>query len=224
MTPTFSIQYRSVIVFGDTINAGIFETIDRAHTATDELCGDRVGIYPLISEVREIRDDYNYYYRGFHIYADATGFHMVDNDAEHTDNCDEYHGVAETLDAALFHIDHHRYLNNNDDPGRKYKFYVYHRSRGRGRRYLAWQHPAWDESGYFWTSDFDDFCECLPNNTNEHPFLFDDPKKAIELIKELKINFACDIVVWDVSNEEIPEPTGKTEEFFLPGIAVEVGI
>lgn len=237
MTPTFSIKYRAVykvkIGSNEIIRAILCESKEAAKAITMPENGALIGVYPLIckySDFGSMEPYHDHDYRGFCIQQfdnNPNHFHMVDVSDIDNSGVDAYHGFRNNLNDALLYIDEYRSTNICDDPGREYRYYIYsngYDARFRYRRYLAWQHPAWNESGYFWTGDFNDFRECLPNNTDEHPFLFDDPKNAIELIKELKINFAYNIVVWDVSNEEIPEPTGKIKEFFLPGIAVEVGI
>lgn len=61
--------------------------------------------------------------------------------------------------------------------------------------YLAWQEPAWDEDGYFWTSR--DIVEgVIKNNTLEHPFLFNSRKAAIRHLKSINIPQKCKIVRW----------------------------
>lgn len=63
--------------------------------------------------------------------------------------------------------------------------------------YLAWQNPAWDDSGYFWTSK-ECAISCLHNNTDEHPFLFRRRSEAISHLKTLDIPQRCRISYWDV--------------------------
>lgn len=61
--------------------------------------------------------------------------------------------------------------------------------------YLAWQNPAWDEDGYFWTSK-ETAREILFNNTKEHPFLFNSRREAIEFLKSSNIYQKCSIIKW----------------------------
>ena len=61
--------------------------------------------------------------------------------------------------------------------------------------YLAWQNPAWDESGYFWTSK-ETFEKCLCNNTKEHPFLFRNKTEAITHLKSIDIPQKCRVIKW----------------------------
>lgn len=68
--------------------------------------------------------------------------------------------------------------------------------------YLAWQQPAWDEDGYFWT-----FKDCIENilenhpqyNSKEHPFLFSSIEEAATLAK--KINLKKPFTVIQYNNE-----------------------
>lgn len=61
--------------------------------------------------------------------------------------------------------------------------------------YLAWQKPAWDEDGYFWTSR--DIVEgIINNNTPEHPFLFNSRRTAIKYLKSINIPQKCRIIRW----------------------------
>ena len=69
--------------------------------------------------------------------------------------------------------------------------------------YLAWQTPVvFGENGYFWT-DFKTFKKCLPTNTKEHPFVFSDKTKAIEILRTYQIPQKCSIVKFKA---EIKEP------------------
>lgn len=61
--------------------------------------------------------------------------------------------------------------------------------------YLAWQEPAWDEDGYFWTSR-DIVEDIIKNNTPEHPFLFNSRRAAIKHLKSISIQQKCRIVRW----------------------------
>lgn len=61
--------------------------------------------------------------------------------------------------------------------------------------YLAWQEPAWDEDGYFWTSR--DIVESIiKNNTPEHPFLFNSRRAAIKYLKSIGIPQKCKVIRW----------------------------
>lgn len=61
--------------------------------------------------------------------------------------------------------------------------------------YLAWQKPAWDEDGYFWTSR-ETLQEVISNNTPEHPFLFYSRRAAIKYLKSINIPQKCRVVRW----------------------------
>lgn len=77
---------------------------------------------------------------------------------------------------------------------------IIHKSRGE-TMYLAWQNPAWDESGYFWTSK-ETFEKCFYNNTEEHPFLFRNRAEAIAHLKSINIPQKCSIVRWIAQKSE----------------------
>ena len=66
--------------------------------------------------------------------------------------------------------------------------------------YLGWQHPAWDEDGYFWTLE-DVIPEMLINNTPEHPFLFGSREEAIRHLKSLNLPQKCRVVKWQPVDE-----------------------
>lgn len=59
--------------------------------------------------------------------------------------------------------------------------------------FLAWQKPAWDESGYFWTNK-DNFVKCIHNSTPEHPFLFSTREDGVEHLKSINIPQKCSVV------------------------------
>lgn len=61
--------------------------------------------------------------------------------------------------------------------------------------YLAWQEPAWDEDGYFWTSR-ETLQEEIGNNTPDHPFLFNSRRAAIKHLKSINIPQKCKVVRW----------------------------
>lgn len=61
--------------------------------------------------------------------------------------------------------------------------------------YLAWQKPAWDEDGYFWTSR-ETLQKAISNNTPDHPFLFNSRRAAIIHLKSINIPQKCRIVRW----------------------------
>lgn len=61
--------------------------------------------------------------------------------------------------------------------------------------YLAWQKPAWDEDGYFWTSR-EILQKAINNNTPEHPFLFNSRRAAIKHLKSINISQKCRVIRW----------------------------
>ena len=61
--------------------------------------------------------------------------------------------------------------------------------------YLAWQTPAWDEDGYFWTWK-DSMKEILHNNTPEHPFLFNNREEAKAFLEKHNLPQKCEIIRW----------------------------
>lgn len=61
--------------------------------------------------------------------------------------------------------------------------------------YLAWQKPAWDEDGYFWTSR-DVVENIIEKNTPEHPFLFNSRRAAIKHLKSINIPQKCRVIRW----------------------------
>lgn len=86
-------------------------------------------------------------------------------------------------------------------------------------RYLVWQKPAWDESGYFWT-DLNSFKQCAPNNTEEHPFLFDNRIEALRFLRTLNLPYYCSIWKWYLRDYQIPKTCDNP--YYFPGIAIEV--
>lgn len=66
---------------------------------------------------------------------------------------------------------------------------------GNETDYLAWQEPAWNEDGYFWTSR-EVVEDIINNNTPEHPFLFNSRRAAIKHLKSINIPQKCRIVRW----------------------------
>lgn len=62
------------------------------------------------------------------------------------------------------------------------------------KMYLAWQNPAWDEDGYFWTSK-ETMKEVLYNNVLWHRFLFHSRNAAIKHLKTIDIPQKCRIAV-----------------------------
>lgn len=64
---------------------------------------------------------------------------------------------------------------------------------GKSIEYLAWQNPAWDDDGFFWTNK-ETMKEIYGNNTFEHRFLFATQKQAISHLKKIHIPQRCRIV------------------------------
>lgn len=88
--------------------------------------------------------------------------------------------------------------------------------------YLAWQNPAWDESGYYWTTSLEAFRACLPNNTTDHPFVFDNMDDATKFVAELGLPFGCKIMEWNIHNRTLPKENGGRNKLCYPGIAIEL--
>lgn len=59
--------------------------------------------------------------------------------------------------------------------------------------FLAWQNPAWDDDGFFWTSQ-ETMKEIYGNNAFEHRFLFATREQAIRYLKKLHIPQRCRVV------------------------------
>lgn len=66
---------------------------------------------------------------------------------------------------------------------------------GNETNYLAWQKPAWDEGGYFWSSR-DVVENTIGKNTPEHPFLFNSRRAAIKHLKSINIPQKCRVIRW----------------------------
>lgn len=82
--------------------------------------------------------------------------------------------------------------------------------------YLGWQKPAWDESGYFWTSE-DIIRQIVKNSTCDHPFLFNTRKAGIKHLKSLTIPQKCKVIYLSL------EKDSKCDEspFYMPGISID---
>lgn len=103
--------------------------------------------------------------------------------------------------------------------GENVKYHIVCRGSDNEIRYLAWQKPAWDESGYFWT-DLLSFRQCAPNSTEEHPFLFDNRIDALKFIKSLELPYECSVMTWNLYNRQIAKTCNNL--YYFPGIAIEV--
>jgi hypothetical protein len=87
-------------------------------------------------------------------------------------------------------------------------------------KYLAWQKPAWDESGYFWTG-FYVIPEVLHLSTDEHPFIFDSEVNANNHAEKLNLH---GYVISEVNIDLLRNltPTHPDNHCYKPGIAIEV--
>ena len=182
---------------------------------------------------------HEYTYRGFIIH----NFDRPSNDAsDHKDQffmVDQmdrnpltmFHGERESLALALDYIDSYLYKvcigrikvdrgTINPEASKYYnkKYIIIHTDKC-GTRYLAWQNPAWDESGYFWTSR-KTFIKVLRNSTTDHPFLFNSRREACTWLRLSGINLRCKIATIKISKStKLNDPDlGAT----YPGISADM--
>lgn len=87
-------------------------------------------------------------------------------------------------------------------------------------KFLGWQYPAWDESGYFWT-EFYNIPEVLHNNMMEHPFLFESIPDAISHANKMNLR---DYALMEVDIQILKNlaPIRPEDTYYKPGIAIEV--
>ena len=62
--------------------------------------------------------------------------------------------------------------------------------------YLGWQHPVWEDDGYFWTYK-DVIKEIIKDNVPEHPFLFESRGEAVKALKALKLPQKCKVIEFE---------------------------
>lgn len=215
-----------------SLNHKSFKTVEEAEKYNETRL-ERIGVFD-ISHTYGNKDslvpNHFYRYRGFSItcFDKEPGtklqYHMVDEDAY--DNGCEYHGHRESIALALDYIDSYLYKiqigrikakrskkKTAKNPNKKY---VIIHTDHNGTSYLAWQKPAWDESGYFWT-DRKTFMETLCNSTMEHPFLFNSQRAACTWLRLSGIDLRCKITTIKINkNTKLNNPVEST----FPGIAV----
>lgn len=90
--------------------------------------------------------------------------------------------------------------------------------------YLAWQNPAWNESGYFWTSK-NNLEELQANSVNPHKFIFDSEEKAEHFAVYSGIVYKdCELVEISISEEPFDGSAYKlkSDEYFYAGISADI--
>ena len=218
---------------GFSLNHKSFKTMEEAEKYNETRL-ERIGAFEIThtyGNKDSLVTNHFYRYRGFSITCfdkdpgTKLQYHMVDEDAY--DNGCEYHGHRESLALALDYIDSYLYKvqigkikvkrskkkKTAKNPNKKY---VIIHTDHNGTCYLAWQKPAWDESGYFWT-DRKTFMETLCNSTMEHPFLFNSQREACTWLRLSGIDLRCKITTIKINKKtKLNDPVEST----FPGIAV----
>lgn len=97
---------------------------------------------------------------------------------------------------------------------------VINNSTGDSVKFLGWQDPAWDESGYFWT-EFYNIPDVLHNNIEEHPFIFESIPDAINHAKKINLH---GYILMEINIEVLKNlaPARPENSYYKPGIAIEV--
>ena len=200
-----------------------FKSKEEADAYTPANGIEKIGVFEVThtyGNKNAITNNHFYTYRGFDITNfDKTteqmympGFRvqylMVDINEDDPDRM--FHGDRESLGLALDYIDAYLYklqigkiktTRSKKNPVVKkpsnMKHAIIHTDEF-GSHYLAWQNPAWDDSGYFWTSR-KTFMEVLRNSTSEHPFLFDTKREACTWLRLSGITTPCKIITLKIN-------------------------
>lgn len=187
-----------------------------------------LGIY----EITSIRDtnSSNYTYRGFDItcFDEKTDHLMVDVMTTNADGC-EFHGSRESLALALDYIDAYRYKHPaaGDVPvcdlgvADKREWWAITHTDRHGTRYLAWQNPAWDDSGYFWTQR-ETFVKVLRNSTTTHPFIFKTRDMAYAWLRMSNIRVQCKVIKIKVKPDTVLNDPEQPGGYAHPGISADI--
>lgn len=206
---------------------------------------DAVGVFEIThvyGDKGSLIANHEYTYRGFVITNfDRTSdeiasgkkvqYLMVDIMAVNPNR--EFHGYRESLGLALDYIDSYLYkikigkikvkrkANTKPTIKQDNKRYIIIHTNNNGTNYLAWQKPAWDESGYFWTSR-KTFMKILCNSTNEHPFLFNTEREAYTWLRLSGITARCRITTIKINKStKLNDPI--MDGYAYPGISADIG-
>lgn len=76
-------------------------------------------------------------------------------------------------------------------------FIILNESEKSDIQYLAWQYPAWDEDGYFWTRR-ETVLQMIDESANIHRFLFKSEKDAQNLITNLNLKAHCKVTAFEI--------------------------
>ena len=89
-------------------------------------------------------------------------------------------------------------------------------------KYLGWQKPAWDESGYFWT-EFHTISEVMHLNTEDHPFIFQSIDDAYNHAEKINLHhYEVKEIDMDTLKNLAPSNPHEYNRYCKPGIAIEV--
>lgn len=226
-----------------SLNNKMFKTKDEAEAYLAAQV-EQIGVF----EITHVYGDKNascpnhsYVYRGFEItnfdrtpdqimLGSRIQFLMVDLMAD--DGYAEFHGDRESLGLALDYIDAYLYkvaigkikvkrseINRHKNPS-NVKHIIIHTDTNR-TNYLAWQKPAWDDSGYFWT-DRKTFMKVLRNSTNDHPFLFDSKRDACTWLRLSGITARCKIATIKINKSTKLNDPDLDSKYAYPGISADI--
>ena len=173
-----------------------------------------------------------YTYRGFDItvFKDKPNeYLMVDIMAGGQNGC-EFHGSRESIALVMDYIDAYRYKNpvEGDDPidipcGEPNELHAIIHTNDSGTHYLAWQKPAWDDSGYFWTNK-ETFMKVLRNSTKDHPFLFRTKGIACAWLRNNRIRSKCKIITIKIKPGTKLNDPELDNKYAYPGISADIGM
>lgn len=98
--------------------------------------------------------------------------------------------------------------------------YVITKNVNGKKSYLAWQNPAWDESGYFWTS-YEGLVKSLMYGYNTmHSFVFTSNKECNDMIRRFVKKYEC---LDNINTEMIQlEYIHDDERYNIAGMAIEI--
>lgn len=193
-----------------------------------------LGIYEVTNiqendDMRQIQTS-SYTYRGFDIlcFDGKPEYLMVDIMAKNDTGC-EFHGSRESLVLALDYIDAYRFKNpaKDDVPVcninmvNTNEYYAIIHTDDNLTHYLAWQNPAWDDSGYFWTTR-ETFMKVLRNSTNVHPFIFPTKDMAYAWLRNSGIRKRCKLAKIKVKPGTVLNDPEEPGEHCYPGISADI--
>ena len=206
---------------------------------------EKIGVFEVThtyGNKNALTNNHSYTYRGFDITnfdkseyeMNRPGFRvqylMVDIEEENVDRM--FHGDRESLGLALDYIDAYLYKlqigkiktkRTKKMPVKQpsnVKYAIIHTDKF-GSHYLAWQNPAWDDSGYFWTNR-KTFMEVLRNSTSEHPFLFNTRREACTWLRLSGITALCKIITIKINKSTVLNDPETDNKFVHPGISADI--